>query len=71
MIRFTADLARCSGDPVWWLNVEMVYHHQLTAWLVRHHYEYDQVGNEFTVNDSAYTALVLWAPVPELILRVL
>jgi hypothetical protein len=66
MIRFTAHLLRHEGDPAWYSTVEALYRQRLADWLSRQGCEYSWDMDEFTVDDRSWTAINLWAPVPEL-----
>ena len=66
MTRFSAQLRRLTGDPVWFSNVEIIYQQRLESWLKDHHINYAHNGLYYTVEDSAWTILSLWNPLPEL-----
>jgi hypothetical protein len=66
MIRFTAQLQRFQGDPCWLSTVENLYRQRLAGWLDEHGYACILDSDQFTVDDSAWTVLALWQPVPEL-----
>jgi len=66
MTRFSAQLRRLGGDPVWFSNVEIIYQQRLESWLREHNIAYDHNGVYYTVKDSAWTVLTLWDPLPEL-----
>ena len=70
MTRFTAHLQRFSGDPCWLSTVENLYRQRLAGWLAEHGYACSLDSDLFTVDDSAWTVLALWQPVPELLLVV-
>lgn len=70
MTRFTAYMLRYEGDPAWYSTVEALYRERLASWLEKHGYEYRLDCDEFTVDDRAWTAINIWAPVPELELTV-
>ena len=66
MLRFTAHLLRHEGDPAWYSTVENLYRQRLADWLSRQGCEYSWDCDEFCVDERTWTALQLWAPVPEL-----
>lgn len=70
MTRFSAQLRRFTGDPVWFSTVEIMYIQQLESWLTAHDIAYAHDGLYYTVEDSVWTILSLWAPEPDLELTV-
>lgn len=70
MTRFSAQLRRLGGDPVWFANVEILYIQRFESWLHDHRIAYAHDGVHYTVADSAWTVLALWDPLPELELTV-
>jgi hypothetical protein len=66
MTRFSAQLRRLTGDPVWFSTVEIMYQQRLESWLREHDIAYAHDGVYYTVEDSSWTVLALWDPEPAL-----